>query len=287
MKAPTMLDTIQSLLGTPACAIPLSFCKPAKTYLLAKVGISCEQATAILFAIPYVMTSDAEDTARNISLYAVPKDYHGYLQELNKTMLPILECSFPANRFAIFADHSPICEVDAAARAGLGVMGLNGLLITPRYGSFVFLAEIITDADFETVTGQDLPCFPSEPPLCEECGACLKACPAGCRLGERAGCLSALTQKKGDLTADETDRIQKNGLVWGCDACQLSCPHNIRVIQNGIDTPIPYFRENRLSHLDTAALDTMSDVEFASRAYAWRGRSVIRRNLLLMEHDQD
>ena len=40
---------------------------------------------------------------------------------------------------------------DAAARAGLGVLGLNGLLITPDYGSFVFLAELITDADYEVV----------------------------------------------------------------------------------------------------------------------------------------
>ena len=277
MKANTMLETIGSLLGTPACAIPLSYCKMAKGYLLDKAGIPVE-GTAILFAVPYVMTEDVENPTRNVSLYAVPRDYHGYMQMLSETLLPELVESFPTHRFALFADHSPIREVDAAARAGLGVLGLNGLLITPAYGSFVFLGEIITDADYETVTDRSIPDFPAQPPLCEGCGACLAACPADCGGSEREGCLSALTQKKGALTEDEITAITRGGLVWGCDACQLACPHNRRVIREEVDTPVPYFREGRLIHLDTAVLDAMDDGEFANRAYAWRGRGVIRRN---------
>ena len=286
MKAPTMLDTIQSLLGTPACAIPLSFCRTARGYLLDKAGISRE-GTAVLFAIPYVMTADAEDPQRNLSLYAVPRDYHGYMKGLTETLLPALTEAFPAHRFALFADHSPILEVDAAARAGLGVLGLNGLLLTPLYGSFVFLGEVVTDADYPTVTGREVPGFPAEPPLCEGCGACLSACPAGCRDGARERCLSALTQKKGTLNDSEADAIRQNKLVWGCDACQLACPHNRRVLRDGTDTPIPYFRTDRLLHLDPSLLDAMDDEKFSSRAYAWRGRSVIRRNALLMEDDDE
>ena len=62
MKTPTMLDTVRSLLGVPACAIPLSVCKPAKTYLLDRAGIP-SAGTAILFAVPYLVTADVE--ARN------------------------------------------------------------------------------------------------------------------------------------------------------------------------------------------------------------------------------
>ena len=282
MKANTMLETIRSLLGAPACAIPLSVCKPAKSYLLDKAGIS-SAGTAILFAIPYVITADVRDPDRNLSLYAVPRDYHGYMQILSETLIPDLAESFPAHRFALFADHSPIMEVDAAARAGLGVLGMNGLLITPEYGSFVFLGEVVTDADYETVTGFHIPCFPAKPPLCEGCGACVAACPAECKGGTREGCLSALTQKKGDLTDEEAHAIRTGGLVWGCDACQLICPHNIRIIREEQDTPIPYFRKERRIHLDTAALDAMSDIDFADRAYAWRGRAVIRRNIEIFE----
>ena len=120
-------------------------------------------------------------------------------------------------------------------------------------------------------------------PLCEGCGACLTACPTGCREGERTRCLSALTQKKGELTQEERNFILSGGLVWGCDACQLACPHNTAVITEGRDTPLSYFREQRLSCLGEAEITAMSDEAFASRAYAWRGRAVITRNCRLFE----
>ena len=153
------------------------------------------------------------------------------MKELEAAVLPQLREAYPDLTFALFADHSPIMEVDAAARAGLGVLGMNGLLLTPGYGSFVFIGELITDADYTLVTGEPIPDFPADPPRCEGCGLCVKACPAGCRAGDRSGCLSALTQKKGDLTPEETAAIVKGGLVWGCDACQLACPHNRAIIE--------------------------------------------------------
>lgn len=285
MKTPTMLDTVRSLLGVPACAIPLSVCKPAKTYLLDRAGIPAT-GTAVLFAVPYLVTADVSDPTRNLSLYAVPRDYHGYMKELEASVLPALVRCFPDRAFALFADHSPILEAEAAARAGLGVLGLNGLLITPDHGSFVFLGEIVTDADYTAVTGAPVPSFPSEPPLCEGCGACLAACPTGCRDGDRAGCLSALTQKKGELSPEEISAVLRGGLVWGCDACQLACPHNRRVIRESKDTDIPYFRDDRLLRLDGATLDAMSDEAFTARAYAWRGRRVVSRNLSLFEGER-
>ena len=285
MKASTMLDTIRSLLGAPACAIPLSVCKPGKTYLLDRVGIP-PTGTAILFAIPYVMTADVDSPDRNVSLYAVPRDYHGYVKELEVTLLPALRNAYPGRSFALFADHSPIMEVDAAVRAGLGVRGLNGLLITPEYGSFVFIGEIVTDADYVAVTGENVPSFPADPTLCEECGACLRACPVGLCDGDRTRCLSALTQKKGLLTLDEESAILSGGLVWGCDRCQLACPHNRRVLSQGTDTLLAYFREARLLRVHADDIAAMSDEAFASRAYSWRGKAVITRNCLLLETEK-
>lgn len=281
MKANTMLETIMSLLGTSAHAIPLSCCKLAKEYLLKRHDIP-HSGTVILFSIPYLMTEDARNPQRNVSLYAVPRDYHGYVKELENTLIPALERYFPANRFALFSDHSPIFEVNAAARAGLGVVGMNGLLITQEYGSFVFIGELVTDADFETVTGQH-PNIPSDAPTCEKCGACLRTCPSGCLTAPSQPCLSALTQTKRDLSESEVQAIRSNGSVWGCDACQLACPHNAKVIRNRKNTPIRYFQEQRLAVLDTGMIDHMDDEELLSRAYAWRGRAVIRRNAALFE----
>ena len=286
MKAPTMLETLGSLLGAPACAIPLSVCRPAKTYLLDKAGIPAT-GTAILFTIPYVMTCDVFHSDRNLSLYAVPRDYHGYMKVLERTVLLPLQTSFPEFAFALFADHSPILEVDAAARAGLGILGQNGLLITPDFGSFVFIGELITDADYATVTGKPAPDFLVEPPVCQGCGACIRACPMGCRDGDRALCLSALTQKKGELTSTEEAAVRQGGLVWGCDVCQLVCPHNIRVLHDGRDTNIPYFMEDRLIRVDRHVISRMNDKTFGERAYAWRGRKVIERNCALLDEDDE
>ncbi|MBR6782831.1 MAG: epoxyqueuosine reductase [Clostridia bacterium] len=282
MKDTTMLDTIQSLLGVPACAIPLSICRQSRGYLLDQAGIP-STGTAILFVIPYLITSDVDHPYRNLSLYAVPRDYHGYIKELETTVLPSLQKMYPEHSFKLFSDHSPIYEVDAAARAGLGIIGTNGLLITPNYGSFVFIGEMITDADYTAVTGHGTPDFPADPPVCEQCGACVGACPMGCCDRDRGNCLSALTQKKGVLTPEEETSILCGGLAWGCDICQLSCPHNIRVIEKGQDTTIPYFVEDRKLFLNSQQLSAMTNEAFALRAYAWRGRAVISRNLALLE----
>jgi hypothetical protein len=64
----------------------------------------------------------------------------------------------------------------------------------------------------------------------------------------------------------------------------LSCPHTQKAIRNAtIFSEIPYFNEQNISHLTLPILDEMSDEEFSNRAYSWRGRETIRRNLLLMK----
>ena len=172
--------------GILLCApLSLSDCSIQKPYLLQREGIPAD-GTAFLFAVPYY-TAFCDDPARNISAYAVSADYHLFFRQLFDEILPILRARFPQHRFAGFTDHSPIAEVEAAVRAGLGVLGCNRLLLTKAYSSYVFIGEILTDAQTDAPAG----------PLrrCTACGACHSACPVS--LGE--GCLSALTQKKGEL----------------------------------------------------------------------------------------
>ena len=248
--------------------ISLTDCKITKPYLLEKNSIS--QGTVIMIAVPYLSVA-CMDEKRNVSCYAVSRDYHGFFKDLFDELLPLLQEKYPNNKFAGYADHSPIAEVDAASRAGLGVIGKNHLLITEKYSSFVFLACLLTDAI--------LPCESHEPRYCENCEKCVSACPTKTAVD---GCLSALTQKKGVLTDAEEKTILEYGSVWGCDICQLSCPHTQKAIKAGtIYSPIPYFNEENIPTLSLSILDRMSDEEFLSRAYAWRGRETIRRNLLL------
>lgn len=251
---------------------PLEKCTVKKQYLLDKAGI--HDGFAVVFAIPYY-TRFCEDN-RNISAYAVGRDYHYYAEELKSRLLGQLTLAFPSVNFALFADHSPIDEREAAAKGGLGIFGKNRLLITKEYSSYVFLAELIVGAPLPDglYTEQEIQ-------YCENCGLCQKACPW--LNGECTECFSSITQKKGSLDENEKALIKKYGL-WGCDICTEVCPHTKRAKENGsIYSPIRFFSENAVPRLTYQTLVDMSDGEFEKRAYSWRGRETVLRNTEIAE----
>lgn len=219
--------------------------------------------SVILFLFPYRFPDDEK---RELSRYACVNDYHVAVQGVLDTMVNALKAAYPQNDFAAFTDNSPIPEVYAAAKAGLGIIGDNGLLIHRRYGSFVFIGEIVTDLS--------LPVTDREIAYCEHCGACAAACPGGCLpQGDRALCVSAISQKKGELSEQEIALLQKGGLIWGCDRCSEVCPHNT----NTVIAPHPCFNSYIPYLLDA------NHPLFDSRAYAWRGKAVPMRNKTLLQ----
>lgn len=172
------------------------------------------------------------------------------------------------------ADSAPINEVRAAACAGLGLQGDNGMLINEKYGGYVFIGAIYTDAVFEY--GGD------KTSSCIHCGKCGEACP----MKNGRDCLSAVTQKKGDLTEGKKEYILEYGSAWGCDICADVCPYSQRAVKNNVFTPIRFFYEDRTPYLTVDTLDKMTDEQFAERAYAWRGKAVVERNLSLLQNDK-
>lgn len=211
----------------------------------------------------------------NISLYARGIDYHIVLRKSLEGAAAELKASFPENFFRVFVDVSPFPEVHAAACAGLGAIGANGVLITPDFGSFVFVGTIATD----------LPLPGGEAPgICHSCGECIRKCPNGAiEKGMCADkCLSEITQKKGALTQEETQLIKQNGMIWGCDICQRVCPMN----KNIRETCIPEFRYGLVHSLTSQELKlTNRDFkqQYGNRAFAWRGPSPLRRNAGIIE----
>ena len=269
-----MLNRIKSLLFARGISLvsPLSLsdCTLQKPYLLERAGI--QGGTAILFAVPYY-TTNCDLEASNISAYAVSRDYHLFFKKLFDDILPILQAEFPENRFAGFTDHSPIAEAQAAVRAGLGFWGCNHLFLTDKHSSFVFLGEIITDAVINAPAKKEA--------QCPGCGACKAACPVGLEITR---CHSALTQKKGELTEDEIAQLRAHGSAWGCDICQLVCPVTKKARASGtLYTTIPFFLESARTPLSKKDVEEMSDEEFSGRAYSWRGKQTILRNLQLLE----
>lgn len=227
-----------------------------------------EGAKSVIIAVfPYSLADEYYQKA-NISRYAAVKDYHLVVTQCLEDAAAKLKQAFPSEEFAAFTDNSPVPEVMTAARAGLGVIGQNGLLIHRDYGSWAFLGEIVTTLALGETGG--------EPQKCRGCQACIRACPTGALAkGDKGSCLSHISQKKGELLPEEEALLIKHGCAWGCDICQLVCPENRRVRP----TQIKAFTES--FHPVAAVGEPLED-----KAYAWRGRKVIERNLLLLEREQ-
>ncbi len=243
--------------------IPFSLCRVIQPHKLTCLPFT--PMSAVIFLMPYYTEISGK---RNLSRYAVARDYHSYVKELSKRVLSKLSEVYPEASFSMFSDNSPIDERHAAALCGLGVMGDNGLLLTEQYGPYVFIGEVLSDLPIE-VLGQRED-YRTE--TCMHCGKCQAACP------KKSVCLSALTQKKGNLTEGECDEIRSLGSLWGCDVCQEVCPY----AQAPQETPIAFFKNGLVPYLNSQRLDMMGEEEFRLRAYAWRGRQIIERNIRLL-----
>ncbi len=234
---------------------PLLSCRAA-----ARLPEGAKSVIVVLF--PYAVASDA---SRNLSRYACVPDYHTAAGKVLSDFAAALRERFAGECFEPFMDNSPLPEVACAVAAGLGVRGDHSLLISDRYGSYVFIGCIVTTLSLP-VNEQRRECL--------HCGACAKACAGGCLpSSERDTCVSALTQKKGELTPDQMAAVLNGGLLWGCDACQEVCPMNV-----GKEiAPHPCFSWYE-PWLSEASLDDLTD-----KAYGWRGKAVLQRNLDLFK----
>ncbi len=154
-----------------------------------------------------------------IARYAWGDDYHRVLKKRLRLMADELtERLGRGFQYRCFVDTAPVMEKTLAARAGLGWIGKNTLLLNKTYGSWFLLGELFTDLELET----DGPL----PDGCGDCRRCVEACPAGALLEpyilDARKCISYLNQYEWDTTRREALR----GWRWGCDICQEACPYN-------------------------------------------------------------
>ncbi len=224
--------------------------------------------SVIVVCFPYLL-DESEYTDINISKYAVVTDYHKVAIARLEKAVSQLKKIYPQNEFSAFSDNSPIPEVKAACLAGLGVRGMNSLLITKKYGSFVFIGEIVTDLKLDYVENKEK--------LCSGCKKCIESCPSSAIKEngfDRKICLSEITQKKGELSEEEIRLMKECGCVWGCDICQDVCPMN----KNAAATQIEEFLSSPVSYVTEGC-------SLEERAYEWRGRKVIDRNISIQRRE--
>lgn len=225
-----------------------------------------EPASVLIFSFPYLSPL----LKGNISKYAMVADYHTVLTSSLKDY-----CNFLSKKtrgeFVPFVDNSPIPEVYSAAKAGIGFLGANRLIIDPEYGSYVFLGTVVTNLPFKLTGGETKRCI--------GCGRCQTACPGQAISNssfEREDCFSNITQKKQPPTSKQAEIMKKHKLLWGCDICQDVCPMN----KSKKYTKNPLFLEDIVTELTEEIIENGCK----ERAFGFRGTSVLYRNLDIIKN---
>ncbi|MEO9965682.1 MAG: tRNA epoxyqueuosine(34) reductase QueG [Reichenbachiella sp.] len=166
-----------------------------------------------------------EDVNKNkevkIAKYAYGKDYHYIIKPKLKTVLQSITGQVGDVNARVFVDSAPVHERAWAAKAGLGWVGKNSLLINRSMGSFFFLAEIILDVDLD----YDGPIKD----YCGTCTSCMDACPTDAipeaYVVDGSKCISYLTiELKNEIPSSFEGQME--GWAFGCDICQDVCPWN-------------------------------------------------------------
>jgi epoxyqueuosine reductase len=164
-----------------------------------------------------------------VSRYAWGDDYHDVLRARLRDLLQwMADEAGPGFEAFSCVDAGPVQERVFAEQAGLGWIGKNTCLIHPGLGSWLFLGEILCNADLAP--------DPTGVNQCGSCTRCLEACPTGAlvepyRLDARR-CLSYLTiEARGEL--DEPARGVIHDRIYGCDICQEVCPWNRQAATSG------------------------------------------------------
>jgi len=165
--------------------------------------------------------SDTTIPMGKVANYAQYEDYHPFIKErLRKLTEFISSVTNQDYKFKICVDSAPLAERGLAARAGLGFIGKNHMLINPKLGPQIFLGEIITTLKLstnESITNN-----------CSNCNKCIDACPTGALRAdgqfEANKCICYLTtEHKGRILPDLSEKIGDR--LFGCDECVLACPY--------------------------------------------------------------
>lgn len=203
-------------------------------------------------------------------------DYHTIVREKLQELEAFILDLIPQSKVKSMVDTGELSDRAVAERAGIGWVGKNTNLITPEFGSFVYLGELITDIKFE-------PDKPMED-HCGECRLCIDRCPTGAIVqgGQLNAnkCIAFVTQTKSMIR--EKYRQSIGNRLYGCDTCQQVCPYN-----RGVDfhhhhdmEPLPDVVKPKLKPLLKISNREFKET-FGPLSGSWRGKKPIQRNAII------
>lgn len=214
-----------------------------------------------------------------ISKYAYGRDYHEVIKKKLKKLLEIIREFDETTTGRFFVDSAPVLERAWAARSGLGWIGKNSNLISRKYGSFVFIGELIIDRELE----YDNPAKD----YCGNCTKCIDACPTNAVIADRVidanRCISYQTiENKGEIDNKFKGKIRN--WIFGCDICQDVCPWNKRIKPAGEPDFMPCKEMLEMNRDDWEKLDEKRYNElFSGTAVKRAGFSGLKRNIAFFE----
>lgn len=173
----------------------------------------------------YPAEKQSDPNAPVLAKYAYGQDYHDVVRDKLKQLLEYTRKLIPGCEGRVFTDSAPVLEHAWASRSGLGWIGKNSLLLSERFGSFVFIGEMIVTAGLEYDKAVN--------DMCGSCRNCITSCPTGAIVADRvvdAGkCISyhTIENKGSEMPADLKDKFKNR--VFGCDICQDVCPWNKKI----------------------------------------------------------
>lgn len=197
-------------------------------------------------------------------------DYHHILRDKLKQLEEYIRSRVPEVHIESMVDTGELSDRAVAERSGIGWSGKNSAIITPEFGSWVYLGEMITSIPFE----------PDEP-ITESCGTCTKcidACPTGALVQEGQldsnKCIAFLTQVKNFIPMEYRDKVGNR--LYGCDTCQTVCPENKKknFTHHPEMQPDPEVVKPLLIPLLNMTKGEFKQ-KFGQTSSAWRGKSVV------------
>lgn len=185
----------------------------------------------VLVTLNYFQGNIPDDIAKDpsrglIARYAWYPEYHDVLKEKLEQLAHVLKKEHAQDlNYKLYVDTGPVLERFWAQKAGLGFIGKNSNLIFWKYGSYVFLGEILCDIELPEIKQESIG-------GCGTCERCMRTCPTSAIVNPKVidarRCISYLTiENKKEIPF--AYRKAMGNRIFGCDLCQEVCPWNSKV----------------------------------------------------------
>lgn len=184
-----------------------------------------EARSVVVVALNYYTPQQHEENSATgkVSRYAWGDDYHDVVTQKLRAVLAWIKEQEPRAEGKVCVDIQPVMDKAWAVRAGLGWIGKHSNVITPEYGSWVFIGELFLnlELDYDDERIED---------HCGTCTLCIDACPTAAitepYVVDSNKCISYATieLRSPELPASIEENL--SGWMYGCDICQDVCPWN-------------------------------------------------------------